>query len=89
MAVCVDRLLWQPFYTAEEVASFRTLGLEPGIQLLGFKPRSELAFEDNIKHSIFIHPDEMVSPPPPLTHTRMHACMLTRGQVLRRQQAHV
>ncbi|OSC96961.1 ku70-like protein [Trametes coccinea BRFM310] len=47
------------FYTAEEVRSFRTLGLEPGIKLLGFKPRSELAFEDNVKHSIFIYPDEM------------------------------
>ncbi|CDO75109.1 hypothetical protein BN946_scf185010.g34 [Trametes cinnabarina] len=34
------------FYTAEEVRSFRTLGLEP-------------AFEDNVKHSIFIYPDEM------------------------------
>ncbi|KAI9067712.1 ku70-like protein [Trametes sanguinea] len=47
------------FYTAEEVRSFRTLGLEPGIKLLGFKPRSQLVFEDNVKHSIFIYPDEM------------------------------
>ncbi|KAJ3512006.1 hypothetical protein NLJ89_g3774 [Agrocybe chaxingu] len=49
----------RPFFTAEEIRSFRTLGLEPGIKLLGFKPRSELAFEDNIKHSQFIYPDEM------------------------------
>ncbi|KAI0308968.1 Ku DNA-binding complex Ku70 subunit, partial [Amylostereum chailletii] len=47
------------FYTAEEVKSFRTLGLEPGIKLLGFKDRSDLAFEDNVKHSQFIYPDEM------------------------------
>ncbi|KAH9847820.1 ku70-like protein [Lenzites betulinus] len=47
------------FYTADEVRSFRTLGLEPGIKLLGFKDRSELAFEDNVKHSIFVYPDEM------------------------------
>ncbi|KAF8224427.1 Ku DNA-binding complex, Ku70 subunit [Tricholoma matsutake] len=49
----------RPFYTAEDVASFRTLGLEPGIKLLGFKDQKELAFEDNIKHSMFIYPDEM------------------------------
>ncbi|KAG6820162.1 hypothetical protein H0H93_004599 [Arthromyces matolae] len=49
----------RPFYTAEEIRSFRTMGLEPGIKLLGFKDRSELAFEDNIKHAHFIYPDEM------------------------------
>ncbi|KAG6877955.1 hypothetical protein C0993_001573 [Termitomyces sp. T159_Od127] len=49
----------RPFYTAEDIRSFRTMGLEPGIKLLGFKDRSELAFEDNIKHSHFIYPDEM------------------------------
>jgi len=31
-----------------------------GIKLLGFKDRGELRFEDNIKHSQFIYPDEMV-----------------------------
>lgn len=46
------------FYTADEVRSFRTLDLEPGLKLLGFKDRSELAFEDNVRHSIFIYPDE-------------------------------
>ncbi|KAG6917848.1 hypothetical protein DXG01_000753 [Tephrocybe rancida] len=49
----------RPFYTAEDIRSFRTMGLETGIKLLGFKDRSELAFEDNIKHSQFIYPDEM------------------------------
>lgn len=68
----------KPFYTAEEVRAFRTLGLETGaspvlvtscasnilqgIWLLGFKDHSELLFEDNIKHSTFIYPDEDVSP---------------------------
>ncbi|CCL99933.1 uncharacterized protein FIBRA_01958 [Fibroporia radiculosa] len=47
------------FYTADEVRSFRNMGLDPGIKLLGFKDRSELAFEDNVKHSLFIYPDEM------------------------------
>ncbi|KAI5829540.1 ku70-like protein [Schizophyllum commune Tattone D] len=49
----------RPFYTAEEVKKFRTLGLEPGIKLLGFKDADTLAFEDNIKHSHFIYPDEL------------------------------
>ncbi|KAG1735345.1 SPOC like C-terminal domain-containing protein [Suillus paluster] len=49
----------RPFYTADEIKSFRTLDLEPGIKLLGFKKRKELAFEDNVKHSVFIYPDEL------------------------------
>jgi hypothetical protein len=32
-----------------------------GIKLLGFKDRSELRFEENVKHSQFIYPDELVS----------------------------
>ncbi|KAI0703839.1 ku70-like protein [Cytidiella melzeri] len=47
------------FYTAEEIKSFRTLGLEPQVKLLGFKTRKSLHFEDNVKHSVFIYPDEM------------------------------
>ncbi|KAG1736302.1 SPOC like C-terminal domain-containing protein [Suillus lakei] len=49
----------RPFYTADEISSFRTLDLEPSIKLLGFKDRTELAFEDNVKHSVFIYPDEL------------------------------
>ncbi|KAF8547934.1 Ku DNA-binding complex, Ku70 subunit [Imleria badia] len=49
----------RPFYTADEIRSFRTLDLEPGLKLLGFKNKSEIAFEDNIKHALFIHPDEL------------------------------
>lgn len=30
------------------------------IKLLGFKHRTTLKFEDNVKHSTFIFPDEMV-----------------------------
>jgi hypothetical protein len=48
------------FFTADDVKSFRTLDLEPGLKLLGFKDSTELAFEDNIKHSLFIYPDEAV-----------------------------
>ncbi|KIY53908.1 Ku DNA-binding complex, Ku70 subunit [Fistulina hepatica ATCC 64428] len=49
----------RPFFTAEEMRQLRTLGLEPGIKLLGFKDRDQLQFEDNIKHSHFIYPDEL------------------------------
>lgn len=49
----------RPFYTPDEIRSFRTMGLETGIKLLGFKDRSELRFEDNVKHSYFLYPDEM------------------------------
>lgn len=31
-----------------------------GLKLLGFKDKEELRFEDNVKHSQFIYPDEMV-----------------------------
>ena len=41
--------------------SLRTLDLEPGIKLLGFKDRSELVFEDNVRHSLFIYPDEGIA----------------------------
>ncbi|THH23094.1 hypothetical protein EUX98_g8084 [Antrodiella citrinella] len=47
------------FFTQDEQKSFRTLGLEPRIKLLGFKDKTELSFEDNVKHSYFIYPDEM------------------------------
>lgn len=30
------------------------------IKLLGFKDRETLLFEDNIKHSNFVYPDELV-----------------------------
>lgn len=39
--------------------SYLTLEIA-GIKLLGFKDRDELRFEDNIKHSHFIYPNEMV-----------------------------
>ncbi|KAH0833364.1 SPOC like C-terminal domain-containing protein [Lanmaoa asiatica] len=49
----------RPFYTADEARSFRTFDLEPGIKLLGFKNKSQIAFEDNVKHALFIYPDEL------------------------------
>lgn len=33
----------------------------PGLKLLGFKNKSEIAFEDNVKHALFIYPDELVN----------------------------
>lgn len=86
--VLADRMLNncpQPFYTADEIQSFRTFDLgvgKPtissivshadlftslGLKLLGFKKKSEIAFEDNVKHALFIHPDELVSSSVPCT----------------------
>ena len=42
-------------------ATAKTSDIFQGIQLLGFKDHSELLFEDNIRHSTFIYPDEDVS----------------------------
>ncbi|KZT40467.1 Ku DNA-binding complex, Ku70 subunit [Sistotremastrum suecicum HHB10207 ss-3] len=46
------------FYTAEEVKELRTMGMQPQIKLLGFKDLDQLATEDNVKHSMFMYPDE-------------------------------
>ncbi|KAG8806185.1 ATP-dependent DNA helicase II subunit 1, partial [Serendipita sp. 399] len=46
------------FWTKEDVTKFRTLGMQPGIKILGFKDADTLAFEDNIKHSYFIYPSD-------------------------------
>ncbi|KAI0656449.1 ku70-like protein [Cubamyces menziesii] len=69
------------FYTADEVRSFRTLGLEPGIKLLGFKDRSELTFEDNVKHSYFIYPDEMSYSGSKRTFTALLRTMIEKGKI--------
>ncbi|KAI0353683.1 ku70-like protein [Trametes cingulata] len=69
------------FYTADEVRSFRTLGLEPGIKLLGFKDRSELAFEDNVKHSVFIYPDEMTYSGSKRTFTALLKTMIKKRKI--------
>ncbi|KAG8920207.1 ATP-dependent DNA helicase II subunit 1 [Tulasnella sp. 417] len=45
-------------FTAEQVKEFKTLGVEPGIKILGFKDRDTLRFQDQLKHSYFIYPDE-------------------------------
>ncbi|EIW57977.1 ku70-like protein [Trametes versicolor FP-101664 SS1] len=69
------------FYTADEVRSFRTLGLEPGIKLLGFKDRSELAFEDNVKHSVFVYPDEMTYSGSKRTFTALLRTMIKKEKI--------
>ncbi|KZO99302.1 ku70-like protein [Calocera viscosa TUFC12733] len=45
-------------FTQEKMKELRSMDLEPGIKILGFKDRSELTFFDNIKHSTFIYPSE-------------------------------
>jgi len=69
------------FYTAEELRSLRTLDLEPGLKLLGFKDRSELAFEDNVRHSTFIHPDEGTYAGSRRTFTALLSSMAKKGKI--------
>ncbi|KII89726.1 hypothetical protein PLICRDRAFT_562396 [Plicaturopsis crispa FD-325 SS-3] len=71
----------RPFYTAEDVKSFRTLGMEPVIKLLGFKDRRELLFEDNIKHSSFIYPDEFAYSGSRRTFTALLKTMLAKDKI--------
>lgn len=61
--------------------SFRTLDLEPGLKLLGFKDRSELAFEDNIRHSTFIYPDEDTYAGSRRTFVALLSSMVKKGKI--------
>ncbi|WVR00189.1 hypothetical protein IAU59_007331 [Kwoniella sp. CBS 9459] len=45
-------------FTDDEVAGFKSMGIKPQIKVLGFQSPEHLAFEENIKHSYFIYPDE-------------------------------
>ncbi|PPQ83990.1 hypothetical protein CVT25_000536 [Psilocybe cyanescens] len=71
----------RPFFTAEDIRSFRTLGLEPGIKLLGFKDRAELQLEDNVKHSQFIYPDEMSYSGSKRTFSALLKSMIEKGKI--------
>ncbi|KAG1789705.1 SPOC like C-terminal domain-containing protein [Suillus plorans] len=49
-----------PFYTADEISLEVAAHVKPiGFKPLGFKDRTELAFEDNVKRSVFIYPDRL------------------------------
>ncbi|KAH9043941.1 SPOC like C-terminal domain-containing protein [Lactarius pseudohatsudake] len=69
------------FYTGDEVRSLRTLDLEPGLKLLGFKDRSELAFEDNVRHSTFIYPDEDAYAGSRRTFAALLSSMVKKGKI--------
>jgi len=74
-------LFTQVFYTAEEVRSLRTFDLEPSIKLLGFKDRSELTFEDNVRHSLFVYPDEESYAGSRRTFTALLSSMVKKGRI--------
>jgi ATP-dependent DNA helicase 2 subunit 1 len=44
--------------TDEEMKQVKSMDMEKGIHLLGFKPRSSLRCEDNLRAPYFIYPDE-------------------------------
>lgn len=45
-------------FTKEEVTSIRKAVSEPKLELLGFKPSNMLKFQQNLKHSAFIYPND-------------------------------
>ncbi len=61
--------------------SFRTLDLEPGLKLLGFKDRAELSFEDNVRHSVFIYPDEDTYAGSRRTFVALLSSMVKKGKI--------
>lgn len=64
------------------------------IKLLGFKDRETLLFEDNIKHSNFIYPDELVRSPPDsrgpheMTWALVYVAIVIRRKQTNLQRAH-
>lgn len=56
-----NNLRSQVRFSKAEMQKLRTFGQEPGIRILGFKPYRELHFHENIKHSYFIYPSDLVS----------------------------
>ncbi|GAA5885791.1 hypothetical protein JCM3774_005207, partial [Rhodotorula dairenensis] len=47
------------FFSEADVRKVKTLGRPPSLKLLGFKPRKGyLRFQETVKHSYFIYPDE-------------------------------
>ena len=48
------------FFTPDEVLKMKFFG-DPGLKLLGFKPRSRLKTHHNVRPSYFVYPDESVS----------------------------
>ncbi|WAR52243.1 hypothetical protein PtB15_1B684 [Puccinia triticina] len=45
-------------FTNDEIERMRTLGLEKGLVLLGFRPRDELSWTHHVKHAYYIYPNE-------------------------------
>ncbi|KAG8906390.1 ATP-dependent DNA helicase II subunit 1 [Tulasnella sp. 403] len=68
-------------FNAEQIREFKTLGIEPGIKILGFKDRETLRLQDNIKHAYFIYPDEKVYSGSTRTFNALLKAMLNRDKV--------
>ncbi|EPQ29319.1 uncharacterized protein PFL1_03074 [Pseudozyma flocculosa PF-1] len=46
-------------FQGDELKRIKSLGMLPSLKLLGFKDRSELKFQDNVKHAYFIYPSDI------------------------------
>ncbi|WVQ84479.1 hypothetical protein IAT38_006631 [Cryptococcus sp. DSM 104549] len=45
-------------YSSDEVAKFKSMGLEPQIKIIGFQGSNHLHPDENVKHAYFIYPNE-------------------------------
>ncbi|WWC72003.1 uncharacterized protein I206_105962 [Kwoniella pini CBS 10737] len=45
-------------FTSDEILEFKSMGIQPQIKIIGFQSPEHLAFEENLKHSYFIYPNE-------------------------------
>jgi len=69
-------------FTAEQIREFKTLGIEPGVKILGFKDKETLRFQDNLKHALFIYPDEKTYSGSTRTFNALLKATLNRDKVI-------
>ncbi|KWU42341.1 Ku DNA-binding complex, Ku70 subunit [Rhodotorula sp. JG-1b] len=70
------------FFSEADVRKVKTLGRPPSLKLLGFKPRKGyLRFEETVKHSYFIYPDEERYTGSTRTFAALHKSMLKKEVV--------
>ena len=67
--------------TDEEMQQVKSMDMEKGLHLLGFRPRSSLKWEDNLRAPYFIYPDEPALRGSVMTFTAFWEGMLKHDRV--------
>jgi len=67
--------------TDDEMKQVKSMDMEKGIHLLGFKPRSSLRVEDNLRAPYFIYPDEKALVGSTMTFTAFWKGMLEQDRI--------